>query len=176
MKIAILGYSGSGKSTLARQLADRFGAPALFLDTVHFLPGWKERGTAESRAIVADFLCHESWVIDGNYTNLCMRERLEQADIVLLLLFPRAVCLFRAWKRLRQFRGRTRDSMTADCPEKLDREFLWWILYKGRARAKRRQWRQIMADYPEKTRILKNARQVSAFLRRAGPIPHSPAL
>ena len=40
MRIAILGNSGSGKSTLAKRLADRFGVPLLYLDTVNFESGW----------------------------------------------------------------------------------------------------------------------------------------
>ena len=43
MKIAILGTSGSGKSTLAKRLGERYGLPVLYMDTVHFLPGWVER-------------------------------------------------------------------------------------------------------------------------------------
>lgn len=31
MKIEIMGYSGSGKSTLCRELAERYGVPALHL-------------------------------------------------------------------------------------------------------------------------------------------------
>lgn len=47
MKIAIIGYSGSGKSTLAQALAVAYNAPALYLDQVHWLPGWVERPAAE---------------------------------------------------------------------------------------------------------------------------------
>ena len=49
MKIAILGTSGSGKSTLAKRLGERYGLPVLYMDTVHFLPGWVERPFAEAR-------------------------------------------------------------------------------------------------------------------------------
>ena len=54
MKIEIMGYSGSGKSTLCRKLADTYGLPALHLDTVQFLPNWKERDEKEKQ-IFADY-------------------------------------------------------------------------------------------------------------------------
>ena len=111
MKIAIMGYSGSGKSTLAGKLAALYHIPVLYLDTVQFLPGWAERDKDEGPAIVRDFMCHECWVIDGNYTGFCQPERLEQADTILLLNFPRLVCLLRVFKRYFQNRNTTRDSM-----------------------------------------------------------------
>ena len=52
MKTMIIGYSGSGKSTLAKTIADKEGVPSLFLDTVHWLPGWKERPREEEIKIV----------------------------------------------------------------------------------------------------------------------------
>lgn len=166
MKIAILGYSGSGKSTLARQLGGRYGAPVLFLDTVHFLPGWVERDDGEARAMVDRFMQNDSWVIDGNYGNLRQAERLAQADVILILLLPRAVCFFRAWKRFFQNRHRARPSMAEGCPEKIDLEFLRWILWEGRSAGKRRRYRQIAAAYPGKTVVMKNRRAVDAYRRR----------
>ena len=98
MKIAILGYSGSGKSTLARQLGELYGVPVLHLDTVMFLPNWRERPKDEQLAIVQDFMdAQEGWVIDGNYSNLLQSRRLEEADRVVLLLFNRFSALRRAF-------------------------------------------------------------------------------
>ena len=96
MKIAILGYSGSGKSTLARALGEHYGIPVLHLDTVQFLPDWQVRPKEEQLAIVQDFMdTHDSWVIDGNYSNLLQPRRLEEADRVVLLLFNRFSSLLR---------------------------------------------------------------------------------
>ena len=67
MKIAIVGYSGSGKSTLAKFLSEKLNLPVLYLDTVHWLPGWQERPKEETKAIVAKFLDeNKGWVIDGS--------------------------------------------------------------------------------------------------------------
>ena len=76
MKIALLGFSGSGKSTLARKLAAHHGAEVLYLDSVHWLPGWREREREEEVEIVTEFLnTHEEWVIDGNYRKICFDRR-----------------------------------------------------------------------------------------------------
>lgn len=167
MKIAVLGYSGSGKSTLAGKLADHYKIPVLFLDTVQFLPGWAERGREEGRSMVSDFLeKNSSWVIDGNYECFLQKERLEQADRVILLCFPRRICLCRAVKRYLRFRGKTRESMAAGCNEKFDWEFLWWILHQGRTGQRRSHYREIALRYREKTVVLKNPRRADEFMER----------
>ncbi|WP_326975654.1 DNA topology modulation protein FlaR [Caproicibacter sp. BJN0012] len=167
MKIAVLGYSGSGKSTLAGKLAGYYRIPILFLDTVQFLPGWAERGREEGRSIVSDFLKkNDSWVIDGNYECFLQKERLEQADRIILLCFPRRVCLYRAVKRYLRFRGKCRESMAAGCAEKFDLEFLWWILREGRTGQRRGHYREIASRYREKTVVLKKPGQSDEFLKR----------
>ena len=166
MKITIMGYSGSGKSTLADKLAALYHIPVLYLDMVQFLPGWAERDKDEACAIVQDFMRHESWVIDGNYTGFCQPERLEQADVIVFLNFPRLVCLMRVLKRYFQYRNTTRESMAEGCLEKLDIEFIWWVLYQGRTKETRRHNREIVTRYPHKTVVLKNQRQLDAYLRQ----------
>lgn len=95
MKIAVIGYSGSGKSTLAAALGKEYGADVLHLDSVHFLPGWKERPDEEKRRVVEAFLdSHDSWVIDGNYTKLFYERRTEEADRIVMMLFGRFACLY----------------------------------------------------------------------------------
>ena len=165
MKIAILGYSGSGKSTLAQTLAGIHHAAVLHLDTVQFLPGWALRDREEARAIVYEFMqSNPSWVIDGNYRGFLQPERLEQADVILYLNFPRHVCLCRVLRRYFQYRNKTRASMADGCAEKIDLEFIWWILHKGRTKAIRKHYREIVARYGNKTSVFKNQRQVDAYV------------
>lgn len=164
MKIAILGYSGSGKSTLARWLGDYYKIPILFLDTVQFLPNWVERDRDEGRLIVHDFMKkNSSWVIDGNYSDFSQRERLEQADKIVFMNFPRRVCIYRAFKRYLQYKNTTRESMAKGCTEKIDLEFTWWILHDGRTREKRKHYREIEMEFREKIVVLKNKREVELF-------------
>ena len=100
MKIAIVGYSGSGKSTLARFLSEKLSAPVLYLDTVHWLPGWQERPREQTREIVKNFLAENgAWVIDGSYCKVHYERRMDEADTIIFLNFNRFTCLHRAFKR-----------------------------------------------------------------------------
>lgn len=166
MKIAIIGYSGSGKSTLARKLAKYYKAPVLFLDTVNFLPNWIERDRDEGRLIVCDFMKNDSWVIDGNYSDFFQKERLEQADKIIFLKFPRRICIYRALKRYFKYKNTTREDMAKGCIEKIDLEFIWWILYEGRTKEIRNHYKQIEKDFKNKIVVLKKAKEVNLFLQK----------
>lgn len=166
MKIAVIGYSGSGKSTLAKYLGQVYTIPVLYLDTVQFLPGWRERERGEALEMVARFMNRDSWVIDGNYTVFLQKERLEQADKIIFMNFGRFTCLRRAYRRYRENRGAARESMADGCTEKLDAEFIWWILYRGRTAKRRRHYRRVAEQYRDKTVVLKNQRELDTFMRR----------
>ena len=164
MKIAIIGYSGSGKSTMAKCISERFGIPVLYLDTVHWLPGWVERETDESRRIVKEFLdTHGEWVIDGNYKKLEHERRMREADHIVFMDFPRIRCFFRAWKRARRFRGKTRESITDGCEEKFDAEFRRWILKDSRTKAAVERYKCYRDRYPEKFHRVRSDRESEAF-------------
>lgn len=165
MKIAILGLSGSGKSTLAKQLGSFYHAPVLHLDAVHFLPGWVERVPGEEEQLVTSFLdTHSSWVMDGNYTKTCYARRLEEADQIIVLAFNRFLCLWRVIRRWWTNRGAVRDSSAPGCMEKIDAEFVWWVLYQGCTPARIAGYRQIARQYPEKFILIQNPRQLARFL------------
>lgn len=164
MKIAILGYSGSGKSTLAKQLASYYHNPVLHLDTVQFTPGWVERDKDEARFLTEKFMKNESWVIDGNYRGFYQQERLEQADKIIFLNFPRRICFFRAYKRYLNNKNKTREDMAEGCEEKFDLAFAWWILHKGRTKEIVNRYKQIEEGFKDKVVVLKNPKEVSEFL------------
>lgn len=165
MKISILGYSGAGKSTLARELGELYGTPVLHLDTVQFKPNWEERERSEKEKIVADFLDeNSSWVIDGTYSGLHFNRRLEESDIIVMLLFNRFVCFKRVVSRYRKFKGKTRPDMADGCAEKLDLEFAKWVLLDGRTQKRRAKFKRAALMFPEKTVIIRNQRQLDAFL------------
>ncbi len=168
MHIAIIGYSGSGKSTLAAQLSRVTDAPLLHLDSVHWLPGWQERPRDEERQLVRAFLdTNNAWVIDGNYSALFFEERMEKADRIVFLNFNRFVCLCRAIKRAKQYRGQTRPDMGKGCPEKMDLDFAKWILLDSRTRRAKKRYRQLQANYPQKFLEIRNQKALSAFSARA---------
>ena len=132
MKICVIGYSGSGKSTLAGKLGERYRTDVLYLDRVHWLPNWTMRTREEKTRIVGEFLdTHDEWVIDGNYSKQWFDRRMEEADQILILNFNRFRCLGRVIKRYKTYQGNTRPDMGEGCQEKLDWEFIRWVLWDG---------------------------------------------
>ena len=166
MKIAIIGYSGSGKSTLARQLAEAYNIPVLHFDKVQFRPNWEIRPQPSKEIMTKTFLdLHKDWVIDGNYSKLSFERRMEEADVIILLLFNRISCLYRVTRRYLKYKNTTRSDMADGCKEKLDWEFVKWVLRDGRTKASKQRYQSVCERYPEKTVVIKNQRQLDAYLR-----------
>lgn len=163
MKIMIIGHSGCGKSTLASYISKRKRIPLLHLDQVYFNTGWQPREREEALAIVKQQLESENWIIEGNYQSLYQKERLEQADQIVFLDFPRLSCLKRVIQRYNRYRGKTRPDMADGCIEKLDMDFIWWILYKGRDKKKRQAFNRIERNYKDKLRIIRNQKELDMF-------------
>lgn len=164
MKISIIGYSGSGKSTLAKIISKFLDIPLLYLDTIQFKENWEERNIDESIQLVSDFLnSNKNWVIDGNYSKLIQAERLEQSDLIIYLNFNRFNCLYRALKRYKNFKNKTRESITNGCIEKIDLEFIWWILYKGRSKNNKKHYNDLRIKYDDHFITLKNQKQLTLF-------------
>lgn len=170
MKIAIIGYSGCGKSTLAEALSKKHQLPVLYFDTIHHMPGWQARPREETRAIVGAFLDeHDAtgWVIDGNYKRQHFERRMEEADSIVLLRFNRLACLYRAWKRYRAYKGRVRPSIAPGCEEKLDWEFVRWILWEG-PKSHGALFDEVLTKHPEKVTVIRNQRQLDDYYRIHG--------
>lgn len=164
MKFALIGYSGCGKSTLAKFLGENYEIPVLHLDQVHWLPGWEEQEPEKEQETVKEFMDRTSqWVIDGNYRSLEFERRMEEADKILFFSFNRFACLFRAIKRFFENRGRTRESMTEGCEEKIDWEFIRWILRDGRTKKHKDWYARVIRCYPKKVIIIKNQKELDAF-------------
>ena len=166
MKIAILGYSGSGKSTLAKFLGEKKQLPVIHLDTVQFIENWQERNHAEALVIVSDVMEQKNWVIDGNYTKFYQAERLEEADQIIFLQFSRWASFKRIIHRRIKYHNKTRPDMAEGCDEKLDFEFLWWVLYTGRTKERRAHYRELQEKYPSKSIVIKNQKELDAFYQQ----------
>ncbi|OYD06005.1 AAA family ATPase, partial [Paludifilum halophilum] len=74
------------------------------------------------------------WIIDGNYTST-MDLRIKYADIVIFLYYKTLRCLYRIIKRRIQYHGQTRPDMGDNCKEKLDWEFVHYVLQFNKNRA-----------------------------------------
>ena len=167
MRIAIIGYSGSGKSTLAKKLGEAYNLPVLHFDKVQFRPNWEIRPQKSIEVMTKAFLdLHDSWVIDGNYSKLYFERRMAEADVIILLLFGRLSCLNRVHRRYRKYKDSTRTDMADGCKEKLDWEFVKWVLRDGRSKEVRERYNGVIARYPEKTIVIKNQRQLNGVQKR----------
>ena len=100
-KIAIFGNSGSGKSTLAKKLCAEGEIAHLDLDTV----AWKKSEVPERNSIDDSMIeinkftsAHDSWVIEGCYSDL-LEIVLETATEIIFLNLPVRACIANAKNR-----------------------------------------------------------------------------
>ena len=166
MRISIIGYSASGKSTLAKTIGEILGIPILHLDKVNFLPNWEERKKTESTKIVEDFINNNKnkFIIDGNYSKFAYELRMKISDKIIFMDFDRFTCLFQAFQRYNEYKGKVRDSMSEGCCEKLDWDFIKWILFEGRKEERVNKFNKLIEEYKEKIIILKNKKEVDDFI------------
>jgi adenylate kinase family enzyme len=122
----LIGSGGAGKSTLARQLGKKLYIEVIHLDTIMWKPGWRFMEREEQIKIQQALVQKESWIIDGNYGGT-MDIRFEKADTIIFLDYSRYLCLYRALKRMIQYKNMTRPDMIEGNDERLDFTFLKWI-------------------------------------------------
>ena len=139
--------------------------PLLYLDTVNFESGWRERSAEEKVRTVARFMENSEWVIEGNYEKLLLEERLGSADMVLILAFSRRVCVSGALKRWFLHRGTVRESMSDGCVERLDPEFLRWVAFGQFSSGREARILSIAERYPVKTHVFRTRRELERFLK-----------
>ena len=157
MKIAILGYAGSGKTYLADYISAKKNTPVLHLDEIKWDKEWKPIDDAAVLPQVSDFMTNNDWIIDGFYDYLYYSERLESADLIILLLLPRLTCFFRTLRRTKQ---RKKDGYKND----MNRWFIKFTLFGCRNKERRRAYAEIAEKYKNKTVVLKTKRQVEEFM------------
>jgi len=159
MKIAILGYAGSGKTYLTNYISERKSIPALHLDSIKFDKEWKPIDDSLVLPQVAGFMSKDDWIIDGYYQYLLMDERLQQADVIVLMLLPRLTCFFSTIKRSK---SRKEDGYKND----LNLWFIKFTLFGCRNKERHKSYKEIAERYKDKTVVLKSRRQVNEFLKQ----------
>ena len=158
MKIAVLGYAGSGKTYLSDYIAKKKNIPVLHLDSLKWDKEWKPIDNRLVLPKVSEFMENNDWIIDGYYDYLYYDERLEQADMIILLLLPRTTCFYRAVRRTKQRRQ-----------EGYKNDLNWWFvkftLFGCRNKERRQTYDGITEKYKDKTVVLKTGRQVDEFTK-----------
>lgn len=163
----IIGFSGCGKSTLARQMGEILGIEPTHMDALHWLPGWVESSREYKIELLKPVLEREKWIVEGSYRKVLWRERFEKADTIIFLDFNRFLCLWRIIKRRIMYNNKTRPDMGKDCKEKLDFEFLKWVVRDGR---KKRKSNYGLLNFLENEKqknvyIFKSPRELEKFLQ-----------
>lgn len=69
-RIWVIGPPGSGKTTLSRKIEDQFQIPAYELDQFFWGPKWTRVNEAEFVKSVNEICKLNSWIIDGQYSNV----------------------------------------------------------------------------------------------------------
>jgi len=132
-RIVIVGCGGSGKSHLARELGRALVIPVHHLDQIFWKPDWMESGREEFVAAQKQIFTTSRWIIDGNYGGT-MDLRLAQADAIIFLDHSTLSCLWGVVIRYFRFRNAVRPDMTEGNKERLNFEFLKWIISYRRLR------------------------------------------
>jgi len=162
-RIMIMGSAGSGKSTLARALSEKTGIEAIHLDSVFWKPGWVMTEKHEQNHIHDGLVEKDEWIIEGNYCET-LEKRAQSVDLAIYLDMPLSLCMYRVIKRYLLNRGKSRPDMAEGCPEKIDMEFIKYILYYHREKKyKDLDLLHRYADY-DKIIMLKGKDHINQFL------------
>lgn len=158
MKIAVLGYAGSGKTYLSDYVSEKNNIPVLHLDEIKWDKEWKPIDDSLVLPQVSEFMMNDDWIIDGYYDYLFYKERLDDSDIIILLLLPRMTCFYRAVKRSKLHKE-----------EGYKNDLNWWFikftLFGCRSKERRQTYAGIAKKYIDKTVVLKTKRQVDEFIK-----------
>jgi len=158
-RIAIVGISGSGKSTLANNLGKKLNIPVHHLDKYFWDKNWKRRySRPEFHALVKDFYKEDKWIIDGNYRKASIDLRLEMADTIILLDFPKWRAVWRAF--IRVFNRQQPFDKTEGVKNKIDLPFLKWII---RYKTKELRERVSLFKSEKNIVILRNNKEIDVF-------------
>jgi adenylate kinase family enzyme len=126
-RVLVIGCSGGGKTRLSMRLCKLLDLPMVSMDREFFwMPGWRQRARQEERALIAQAIAGERWLMDGSGPS-SFDLRVPRADVVLWLRMPRLLCLWGVTSRWIRWVGRTRPEMAPDCPERIDWHFLRYV-------------------------------------------------
>ncbi|EJQ95133.1 DNA topology modulation protein [Bacillus cereus] len=163
-KIILIGSGGSGKSTLAKQLGNKLKIQVYHLDALFWKPNWVGVPREEQRTVQNDLIKEEKWIIDGNYGGT-MGIRINAADTIIFLDIHRTICVYRAFKRIVQYRNKTRPDMGAGCEERFDLQFFKWIWEYPKTKRPAILKRLDQLNKDKRVIILKTPNEVQRFLK-----------
>lgn len=163
-RIMIIGSGGAGKSTLARRLSEILNLEVVHLDRLFWKPGWIAVSKDEQKNIQNELVKKESWIIDGNYGGT-LDIRLNAADTIIFLDFPRLLCVYRVIKRRLKYSRRPRPDMREGCKERIDFSFIKWVWDFPKTKRPSIVERLIELEYEKEVILLKSPKEVRRFIK-----------
>ena len=160
----VIGSCGAGKSTLAKKIHDLTQLPLIHLDKAYWQAGWIEPDPEAWQQKNAGLVAGDRWIIDGNYGS-SMVERIQRADTIVDLHVPTWKALLRVLKRIRMYRGTSRPDMAENCNERINLEFLHYVLMFNLSRKPQNKKRLEKYAKGKTIYTLKTDKQVANFLK-----------
>ncbi|MEX5962408.1 hypothetical protein [Mammaliicoccus sciuri] len=124
-KIVILGSSGSGKSYLSKKLSKELNIEVYHLDNLMRKSDWSPFSYNEKYRIQELILENDSWIIEGNYTNI-LDKSFEEADTIIFLNINKFKCIFNVIKRTITYRNKDRSDKPTKSIDKFSLHLLKW--------------------------------------------------
>ncbi len=162
-KIALIGSGGAGKSTLAKRLGEKLNIEVYHLDALFWKPNWEPTSKEVQRKVQSELVIKDQWIIDGNY-NGTLDIRLNAVDTIIFVDISRLVCIYRVFKRMIQYHGKSRPEMAEGVNERIDFDFLKWVW--DYPKTKRPAVLKKLKHLPKEKKviILRSPREVKDFL------------
>ena len=121
-KISIIGGPGTGKSTLANNLENELNIPVYHIDAINYLENWNTRDKKQRDEIILNKINQSSWIMDGTYRST-LKERVEQADLVIFLNYSKFARIKGILSRCLKNRGKEKTDIPG-CKERMTFTFL----------------------------------------------------
>jgi adenylate kinase family enzyme len=127
-RLIIIGSPGAGKTYLSREIADLTGLPLVHLDKLYHVKEHDYLNDKEAWVRKVNELVKEpSWIIEGNYGST-IYDRMKAADMIIFLDYPTYISAGRVLKRRFQYRNKVRDEMPSTWKEKIEPQFMKFVL------------------------------------------------
>ena len=162
-RILVIGPCGAGKSTFSKKLYKVLKLPLIHLDAYYHKPNWQEPEKKDWDRIVKRLANQKKWIMDGNFSD-SFDVRIPRSDTIIYLDYSSVKCFLRVLKRNIIYYGRKRSDMAEGCKESFNLAFLKFVLMFNRRNRSNIYNRLETVQNIKNVIILKNDKQVSAFL------------